>query len=73
MGVEEHQDTYNGLDLNKLNLDQANVAITNKLVDQNYLYLRSDDCYKCPYRPFFRFTDQFFPEDENCPNESEVK
>ena len=53
MGVEEQD--FNGVDLTHLKLDEAFVDITNP-DDKNYLYLRSDDCYKCPFRPF----DQFF-------------
>ena len=55
MGVEEHPDHFKDLDLSYLKLDEAIVNITNT-DDKNYLYLRSDDCYKCPFRPF----DQFF-------------
>ena len=57
MGVEEHPDHFKDLDLSYLKRDEAIVNITNT-EDKNYLYLRSDDCYKCPFRPF----DQFFYE-----------
>ena len=57
MGVEEHDDRFGDIDLSNLKLDEAYVQINNS-DDKNYLYLRSDDCYKCPFRPF----DQFVTE-----------
>ena len=57
MGVEEPpEDEFRGLNLSSLQLDQAfvNVSQTSELQEEQkyYLYLRSENCYKCPFRPY---------------------
>ena len=63
MGVETPNNaTFRGLDLSELNLDQAYVDISNSSdPNSKYLYLRSDNCYKCPFRSY----DQFFEDYSN--------
>ena len=63
MGVEVPDvEEFRGLHLSNLGIDEAYVNITHgtTLKDDQpyYLYLRTDNCYKCPFRPY---TD-FFPE-----------
>ena len=65
MGVEEPTDEeFQGLNLKDLKLDQAyvNISQISELGNdqQPYLYLRSENCYKCPFRPY----EEFFPEDK---------
>ena len=64
MGVEEPTDElFRGLDLTDLSLDQAYVNINRTSEVRNnqpyYLYLRSENCYKCPFRHY----EEFSPED----------
>ena len=48
MTVEEHVDEFRGLNLTELKIDQAYVNISVP-EEPNYLYLRSENCYKCPF------------------------
>ena len=75
MGVEEPTvEEFRGIKLSdlKLKLDQAFVNITQSSTfgnnEQHYLYLRSENCYKCPFRPY----KEYFPEDFPWPEDEEV-
>ena len=58
MGVEvPTTDMYRGLNLTELKLDQAYVNISEhfengKNGNTHYLYLRSENCYGCPFKRF---------------------
>ena len=41
---------FGGLDLHQLDIDEAYVNLTSTVQNQLYLFLLSDDCYKCPYQ-----------------------
>ena len=61
MGVETPDDPiFRNLNLTKLKLDEAYVEISTTIdPNSNYLYLRSDDCYKCPFRSYDQFFDDY--------------
>ena len=48
----ERQDQrfFRGLDLNSLAIDEAFVNVTSNLINDLFIYVLNEECYKCPYQ-----------------------
>ena len=50
MAEEQGVDFFRTLDLRKLGIDQAYVNVTSAFPGDVFLYLRSAECHRCPYK-----------------------